>query len=82
MKFFKSLRAHFMKWLIYNALTFVFLSIFYIPYNLWWLKLSSLQFLKWLLTAGAFGAVVNIVMRPYVSWIVRMLDRRYGKEKK
>ena len=80
MKLVKTLREHFMKWAIYNVATFALLSVFYVPYNLFWLQLSGLQFLKWFLTAGFFGSIVNIVMRPYVSRVTHFIDRRYGKK--
>ncbi len=80
MKLFSSFRKHFMKWAIYNVATFALLSIFYIPYNVFWLQLNGLQLLKWFLTAGFFGSIVNILMRPYVGWITHFLDRRYPKE--
>ncbi len=79
MKFLKSLKTHFLKWAIYNAATFAFLSIFYIPYQVYFIQLSGIQFWKWFLTTGFLGSAVNIIMRPYVGVITRYLDRKYGK---
>ncbi len=80
MKFVASLRKHFMKWAIYNMATFAFLSVFYVPYQIWFIQLSGAQFWRWFLTTGFLGSGVNIIMRPYVSWITHFLDRRYGKK--
>ena len=77
---FTNLRKHFMKWAIYNAATFAFLSVWYVPYQLFFIQLSGIQFWKWFLTTGFLGSAVNILMRPYVSWITHFLDRRYGKK--
>ncbi len=75
----KSFRTQFMKWFWYNLLTFLVLSIFYVPYQLLWLGLSGTQFIKWFVTAAVFGSLVNIIMRPYVAWVTHWLDRRYPK---
>lgn len=75
------LTVQFKKYAIYNVLVNLVLACFYLPYNIFWLQYSGLQLAKWFLTAAAFGSVVNLVMRPYVGWITRMLDRRYPAAK-
>jgi hypothetical protein len=79
MKITKALREQFMKWMLFNLLTFPVLMIFYIPYQLWWIGLTSLQLVKYVATAGFFAAIVNIIMRPITAAVVRYLDRRYKK---
>ncbi len=81
LKILESLRKQFMKWLIYNVATFALLSVFYVPYQIFWLQLSAVQFLKWFVTSAFFGSIVNIIVRPYVGMITHFLDRRYGSHK-
>jgi hypothetical protein len=81
MKIGKTLRVQFMKWFWYNLFTFPVLMTFYIPYQLFWIGLSPIQLLKYIATAGFFGAAVNLVMRPVVAWITHFVDKRYGKNR-
>jgi hypothetical protein len=76
----KVIKEQIAKWFIYNVATFALLAIFYLPYNIYWLGYSGLQLLKWFLTAGFFGSIVNIIMRPYVAKITHYLDKRYSKK--
>ncbi len=69
-----------LKWLWYNALIMPVIAAFYVPYNIFWLQLNSLQLLKWFLTAGAASSVVNIVLRPWNAWIAKFLDKRFSKK--
>lgn len=75
----KALKKQLARWMWYNLLIFPVLMAFYIPYNLIWLQYTPLQILKFVLTNGFFGAIVNFVLRPWNAWIARFIERRNKK---
>lgn len=64
-------RAHFWQWAKYNLLTFPVIAGIYIPYNVLWIGYTPVQLLKWLGTAAVFGAMANLVIKPWVGYIFR-----------
>jgi len=64
------------RWALFNLITFPVLAAIYTPYNVLWLHYSGVQLLKWLFTAGAFGAVVNLFFANYVRKVHEFLNRR------
>jgi hypothetical protein len=80
MRTLKVLKEQLLRWMWYNLLIFPVLMAFYIPYNVFWLQYSPLQILKFVLTNGFFGAIVNFILRPWNAWISRFIDRRFSKK--
>jgi hypothetical protein len=79
-KFIKVIKVQFKRWAIFNLFTFPFIAMFYVPYNIFWLQYTQLQLIKWVLTSSLLAAIFNLFYRPYVGFVTRFLDKRYGKK--
>ena len=66
-----TIRTKILAYVKYNLLTMPVIFAIYLPYNFFWIGYTPVQLVKWLLTAAFFGALANVVLQPWISFVHR-----------
>lgn len=70
-----AVRNKILKYILYNLLVEPLIIMVYLPVQVYYLGLSNIQLVKWLVGSVPLGLITGIVISPVEMWLTRVLDR-------
>lgn len=76
-----SWKIRILKFTVYNILVEPLIIMVYLPVQVYYLGLSNIQLIKWLIGSVPLGLITGIIISPVEMWLTRVLDRVFRPKK-